>query len=313
MLRIWRDDYLTKEEIRKAFLEVRTAFPFPGYMDDKLNKYVLIISEIARVPKGSEILSIGCGPCDLEAILSKLGYNVTGVDDLSDHWHLIGKNRERIIEFCKKMGVKLIVQPFETVQLNENYFDAVLLIDVLEHLHRSPRELLNKSISSLKVGGLLLIETPNAAALAKRLKALFGKSSHVDVDFFYWNIGEYRSHIREYTRPELKQIISYHKLASSHFKMTNIGIENIETHGFLSRLTVNAYKLISGLYPNFRATILVSARKPEEWKPTDASIEDFKMVYPHLTKYNIDNERDNVLINKIQKPTSRYKRVNKIE
>ena len=74
---------------------MRKIFPFPGYMGNKLNKHTAIISEIMKEsPLGSKILSIGSGPCDLEAILSKLGYNITAIDDLKDHWHLIGKNRE---------------------------------------------------------------------------------------------------------------------------------------------------------------------------------------------------------------------------
>lgn len=67
----------TKIRIDKTFLEVQKKFPYSGYMDNKLNKYTVIISQIVKeCSSESKILSIGSGPCDLEAILSKLGCNV---------------------------------------------------------------------------------------------------------------------------------------------------------------------------------------------------------------------------------------------
>jgi len=83
---------MKQNDIIGAFQEVRAEFPFPGYMDNTLGKYTIIISQIVKEhPPKSKILSVGSGPCDLEAILSKLGYEITAIDDLNDQWHLIGK------------------------------------------------------------------------------------------------------------------------------------------------------------------------------------------------------------------------------
>lgn len=290
-----------KEEIKQAFLEMQKEFPFGNkYVGDKLNKYIAIISQIMKeYPPGSKFLSIGSGPCDLEAILSKLDYDITAIDDLNDHWHLIGKNRERIKNFAEKMNIELIAQSAGSPLIKENYFDAVLLIDIIEHLHRSPRELLNYSISSLKPGGLLIIETPNTVALVNRLKVLFGKSNQVSANFIYWNIGEYRAHIREYTQSELKQILLYHNLTAVNSKMINIMVDAVRVDFFLKKIVIKTYKLISGLYPNFRDTILISGKKPKDWSPIDVSIMNFKKYYTHIQKYNLDNEPDEVLVNKI--------------
>ena len=289
-----------KSEITRAFLEMREEFPFWGYVDDNLNRYIIIVSQIMKESSsGLKILSIGSGPCDLEAILSKLGFNITAIDDLNDQWHLIGKNRERIKNFAKQMNIELITQSAGSPQLKENYFDVVLLIDIIEHLHRSPRELLNYSISSLKPSGLLIIETPNTVALVNRLKVLFGKSNQVSANFIYWNIGEYRAHIREYTQSELKQILLYHNLTAVNSKMINIMVDAVRVENFQKKIVIKTYKLISGLYPNFRDTILISGKKPKDWRPTDNSIETFKRYYSHIEKYNLDNEPDEVLVNKI--------------
>lgn len=287
--------------ITHAFLEMQKEFPFGGgYVDGKLNKYVTIASQIMKeYPAGSKILSIGSGPCDFEAVLSKLDYDITAIDDLNDHWHLIGKNRERIKNFTKQMNIELITQSAGSAELKENYFDVVLLIDIIEHLHRSPRELLNYSISLLKPNGLLIIETPNTVALVNRLKVLFGKTNQVSADFIYWNIEEYRAHIREYTQSELKQILSYHNLTSINSKMINVMIGSVKGENFLKKNIVKTYKLVSGIYPNFRDTILISGKKPKEWHPTDNSIEIFKRYNTHIEKYNLDNVSDEVLVTKI--------------
>jgi 2-polyprenyl-3-methyl-5-hydroxy-6-metoxy-1,4-benzoquinol methylase len=292
-----------KNEIEQAFLDIQEEFPFgKEYMDGKLNKYIAIVSQIMKEKtRGSKILSIGSGPCDFEAILSKLGYNVTAIDDLNDQWHLIGKNKERIKDFANRLNIKLINQSAGSLKIKSNYFDVVLLIDIVEHLHNSPRELLNDSISSLEPDGLLIIETPNAVALIKRLKILFGKTNQISANFIYWNIGEYRSHVREYTQTELKQLFKYQNLISINSKMLNtmIDIVEVENAHLFKKITVKFYKSASNLYPNFRDTILISGKKPKNWHQTDVSIEKFKKYYSHLEKYNLDNEPDEVIISKI--------------
>lgn len=288
-----------KYDIVQAFLEMQSEFPFgKEYVAGNLSKYITIIEQIMHeYPRGTKILSIGSGPCDLEAILSKLGYEITAIDDLNDQWHLIGKNRERIKNFAKQMNIELIIHSADSPQTKENYFDVVLLIDIIEHLHNSPRELLNYSISALKPNGLLIIETPNTVLLANRLKVLFGKSNQVSANFIYWNIGEYRSHIREYTQSELKQILSYHNLVDVKSKMINVRIGQAKSKNLFSIIKV--YKLISNIYPNFRGTILISGKKPNNWHPTDVSVKNFEDCYSHIKKYNLDSESDELLVNKM--------------
>ena len=304
MLFIWKASKMSenvKDKVVQVFLEMQSIFPFPGYIDNNLNKYITIVQEIAKkTPLGSNILSIGAGPCDLEAILSKLGYNVKAIDDLEDHWHLMGQNRDRIKNFAEQMNVELIIESSKTSSLKKDYFDVVLLIDAIEHLHNSPRELLNYSISSLKTGGLLIAETPNAVSLAHRLKVLFGKSSQKDAEYFFWNVGQYRDHVREFTRSELTQILSYLNLDAINSRMTNVVVDTVEARTFWKKSIVKMYKLISGPYPNFRSTILISGKKPENWSPTDISLDNFKKRYQHIRNYNLDNDPDDILIDKMQ-------------
>jgi 2-polyprenyl-3-methyl-5-hydroxy-6-metoxy-1,4-benzoquinol methylase len=289
-----------EKDVLDAIYETKRVFPFKGYMDNKLNKYTSIIYKIRNnFSPGSEILSIGAGPWDLEAILSKLGYSITAIDDLNDQWHLIGNNRERIKDFAKLSGINLIEYSACSADIKVDSFDAVLLIDIIEHMHNSPRQILNYSITSLKPGGLLMITTPNVASLSKRLRFLVGKSAQVPVDFLYWNIGEFRSHFREYTKSELLRILQYQNLISINAYMLNIALEDMSCKGIMGNIILQSYGIISNIIPNFRDTILICGKKPDGWEPTAPSIANFANEYKHLIIYNIDDESSENLLNKL--------------
>lgn len=63
----------------------------------------------------------------------------------------------------------------EPLPYDNGFFDVVLFASVLEHLY-NPRFALDEVARVLRPGGILLLETPNALALGRRLDALFGKN-----------------------------------------------------------------------------------------------------------------------------------------
>lgn len=81
-------------------------------------------------------------------------------------------------------------------------YDVVILAEVLEHLHAAPEHVLSFLATLLKEGGLLLLQTPNAAALPKRLKLLLGRNPYERIRLDALNPG----HFREYTVRELQEI-----------------------------------------------------------------------------------------------------------
>lgn len=302
-----RNSQLEQQDIYKAFLEVEKKFPFKDYMESRLPKYSTVCSLVVEeISLGSKICDIGCGSCDLTGILSTLGYDLTGVDDLRDPWHLIGTNQRKIKNFANEMGIKLINESIESAKLKEKSFDVVLMLNVLEH-SLNPRPLLNRAISIVKPGGLVLIETPNSVMLAKRILVLMGKSSYPNVNFIYFNVGSYRGHVREYNVSELKRLLKVSGLIKVKAKSINIETSFLmpEWKG-PKRIVVKFYDLVSKLYPNFRDTILIWARKPESWLPLDdlKAIESLKSCYPHVVKYNLENEPNNILVGRLKARTT---------
>lgn len=279
------------KRIYESFLEVSSAFPFKDYMENNYSKYETIISKIiTNYPTESKILSIGSGPCDLEAIISRLNYDVTAVDDLSDQWHLIGKNQSRIQKFAREMDINFKMQSLEDAQLNNNYYDVVLLIDIIEHLHGSPRDLINSAVSALKQGGLLIIETPNSLNLKNRINVLLGKSNQVDANFIFWNVGDYRSHFREYTNSELFNILNNYNLVDLNIETVNMQTEiaYLSIDKMMDKIVILLYMTLSGIYPSFKDTLIASGKKPKDWKPVITSVKKFQNYYRLVKLYNLD-------------------------
>ena len=83
-------------------------------------------------------------------------------------------------------------------------YDLIVLAEVLEHLYTAPRPVLRFLHEALKEGGILLLQTPNAASLPKRIKLLLGRNPYDPIREAPGNPG----HFREYTLPELRRLVA---------------------------------------------------------------------------------------------------------
>jgi 2-polyprenyl-3-methyl-5-hydroxy-6-metoxy-1,4-benzoquinol methylase len=99
------------------------------------------------IKKGANVLDYGCGPGFLIPHLIKKGYNVTGVDDM--------------------------IYPFPSIDNIMTYnirFDAILLIELIEHLYVDDFVTTLANIHSLlSHDGTLIITTPNNEKLEDNL------------------------------------------------------------------------------------------------------------------------------------------------
>lgn len=79
-------------------------------------------------------------------------------------------------------------------------YDILVMAEVIEHLHTAPNLVLSFLRTLLKDRGVLLLSTPNAVALGKRLGLLFGRNPYALIEENVHNPG----HFREYTMTELE-------------------------------------------------------------------------------------------------------------
>ncbi len=156
----------------------------------------------------ARIVELGSAPGDQIAALARLGYDATSVDlgEASDEW---GSGTPGVFEeLLAKSGVKNVIWNLEETPypLPDEYFDAALLTEVLEHLREYPARSLAEIRRILKPGGRLYLTTPNAAYLLNRLRLLGGRSVYTELDDWIGGLPHAR-HAREYTFAEVRRLL----------------------------------------------------------------------------------------------------------
>jgi 2-polyprenyl-3-methyl-5-hydroxy-6-metoxy-1,4-benzoquinol methylase len=253
--------YVTEAQVERACADALASFPFPGYFDPALGGHRSIVRTVARyLAPGSRLLDFGAGAADKTAPLAAMGYRCTAVDDLSDEWHQRGNARQRIIDYARGVGIEYLASPAE-IPPNET-FDMLMLHDVLEELHDSPRHLLIDLLSHVREGGFLFVTVPNHVNLRKRLAVLFGRTNNPRFEVFYWYPGQkWRGPVREYSRGDCEALA--HALDLEVVELTG-------AHHMLGQVPSRlrrAYLAASRTMPNTRDTWSMVARKPAGWAP----------------------------------------------
>ena len=253
--------YVTEAEAERACADALARFPFPGYFDPALGGHRSIVRTVARyLAPGSRLLDFGAGAADKTAPLTALGYRCTAVDDLSDEWHQRGDARQRIHDFAAAMGIEYVGSPGE-IPADET-FDMLMLHDVLEELHDSPRHLLIDLLARVREGGYLFITVPNHVNLRKRLSVLRGRTNNPRFEVFYWYPGQkWRGPVREYSRGDCEALA--HALDLDVVELTG-------AHHMLGQVPPRlrrAYLAVSRMMPNTRDTWSMVARKRAGWAP----------------------------------------------
>ena len=150
----------------------------------------------------------------------------------------------------------------------------IMLNDVLEHLHDSPRDLLNELVSAIKPNGYLFITVPNITNLRKRLDVMRGRTNLPSFELFYWYPGPWRGPTREYTRYDLEQLVSFLGLEITQLTTVHHMLNN------LPRKLSLPYKIVTTLFPDLADTWSLVAIKPENWTPRKTiTDEEFANIY----------------------------------
>lgn len=143
----------------------RNLDPNWSYTPTYLRKMALVKHRIQSLGKKSSILDAGCGEGVLVEYFFRQGYDIRGLD----------LNYES--QYVQRGSV--LRMPFE-----DNFFDAILLLDVFEHIAYSDQYIALSEIHRvLKSGGHLIMSIPNLAHLNSRFRmVLFGELDRSDIE-----------------------------------------------------------------------------------------------------------------------------------
>lgn len=150
-----------------------------------LNLHKQIAQAIAmNIPAGSKVLDLGAGEGALAARLADMGYIVTAADKDKENFKC--KNAKfSCINFDKTGELDGFVEE------NLNYYDAVLGIEVIEHV-QDQWQYVRQLMKMAKPNGLVLITTPNTTSWLSRFNFMMTGRFHQfsDNDLSYGHINQ---------------------------------------------------------------------------------------------------------------------------
>ena len=133
------------------------------------HKYLPLLDDLDRA---AAILEIGCGSGGLLAYLGQRGFShAVGVDISMEQ-----------VSLAARRGTSAICgDASEYLSGHENEFEAILAVDVLEHLSRDELVIVAPQIfEALRPGGRLIVQTANGAGLFPR-QVIYGDLTHLTI------------------------------------------------------------------------------------------------------------------------------------
>lgn len=190
---------------------------------------------VNMVPEGKQrVLDLGCYNGLVLDKLKQKGHEVYGIE-LSEYG----------LSECKRKKIPVLKYDLNLFPypLKSNTYDVIILGEVIEHV-LSPDQILNEAKRMLKKKGILIITTPNLAALTRRIKLLVGVNPNIDV-----SLEDSSGHIRYYTFSSLTKLLSNY-----NFKIEKEDSDFILFNRFRFPNLVNMFKSLGW-------TIIVKVRK----------------------------------------------------
>ena len=149
---------------------------------------------ILSVPPGSRVLDIGAANGSVARALVDRGCTVCAVE-------VDPASAREAEEHCEEVVVADVEQLDVRAAFGGRDFDAVLLLDVLEHL-RDPHAVLRDVTRVVRADGRLIVSVPNVAHAAVKLALLGGRFRYTELGLLD------KTHLRFFDKPALDQLLA---------------------------------------------------------------------------------------------------------
>jgi len=179
-----REALLRVREVVESFGDGRVKHSY--YLEFHRRLQVLeLVSEYCR---GGRVVDFGASPFIISCALKHMGFEVVSVDFDPEEYR-------RIAEACRVRAVRADLER-DRVPVEDGWADCTIFSEVLEHLNPYyVGHAMSEINRVLRLGGVLILTTPNIASLFRRLKLLLGVQP------------QYRLHVHEYTKPEVEDLL----------------------------------------------------------------------------------------------------------
>lgn len=215
--------------------------PAPGdegrpYLEQHAPRYLRLLRVLEQVVNGRESSSLSMvdvGP-GLQTELVRARFPGARLTTIGFEDHLQDRDGRTHLRY----DLNDAYRPETWPELGQH--DIVLLCEVIEHLYTTPVAVLACLRSWLSADGRIVVQTPNAAALAPRLRALAGRPPPGAVGGF-GPPGMNPSHFREYTAAELRNA----------GQQAGLAVELLEVNNYFARSSLGGrlYNAASNALP----------------------------------------------------------------
>jgi 2-polyprenyl-3-methyl-5-hydroxy-6-metoxy-1,4-benzoquinol methylase len=163
-----------------------------------IKRFNELLDKFEYYRKNNRILDIGCGSGFFLEVAKNRGWQVFGTEYTVE-----------AIEICNKKEISMHLGKLDPLWFDENFFDIIVSIEVIEHIN-NPLEELNNIKTILREGGLFYFTTPNFNSIERFI--LRDKYSVI----------EYPEHLSYYNSFSIKILLK--KIGLKKIKITTTGI-----------------------------------------------------------------------------------------
>jgi SAM-dependent methyltransferase len=191
-----------REQLLESENLTLSAHDYEAYHSKRFNYVFKLVTSI-QPDQSAMLLDVGRSSlsakfADYYKVVHTLGFPLSETEKFG---HEAGSTRGSE-KFGGHITFDLNVVPESNYDDNSVLFDIIVCAEVLEHLHAAPEITLKALSYFLRPGGHMIVQTPNAAALHKRLLSMLGKNPYERIRIDTRNPG----HFREYTGAELLEL-----------------------------------------------------------------------------------------------------------
>jgi SAM-dependent methyltransferase len=193
------------------------------YIDDALERIQIVLRLMRQIGIGrdSHVLELGANPYLMTLMIRRY------LDPQLLLANYFGTDRAEITAVDSVMldGARMEMPYWhfnierDDFPFQDNCFDAVLFCEILEHLLLDPDRVVDQIARVTKVGGHVIVSTPNAT----RLPNLFFLAAGTSIWEWYSPNGPYGRHNREFTAVEIQDLLRRHG-----FEIVAVEVRNLQ-------------------------------------------------------------------------------------